>query len=136
MKRYLLDTNMMGHFINHRRGVDQRARKARQNGARLGTCIPVVGELFAGVELSASREKNLPRLRRALSRLICWPYDRTAAEEFGKIFAESRRAGRPMQVVDMQIAAITRTLGSCILVTADSDFAHVPRLSVENWATS
>jgi tRNA(fMet)-specific endonuclease VapC len=109
MKRYLLDTGTMGHFIDHRHGVDLRVCDARQLGARIGTCFPVIGELFAGVELSASREKNLPRLRRALTHLVCWPFDRAAAEEFGRVFAELRRAGRPMQLVDMQIAAVART---------------------------
>ena len=88
MKRYLLDTGIIGHFIDHRHGVDLRVCEARQLGARIGTCFPVIGELFAGVELSASREKNLPRLRRALTQLICWPFDRAAAEEFGRVFAE------------------------------------------------
>ena len=49
MTRYLLDTNAMGDFINRRRGVDERAKEARKQGARLGTCIPVLGELFFGV---------------------------------------------------------------------------------------
>ena len=40
----------MGDFINHRKGVDGKVREARQRGARLGTCFPVVGELFFGVE--------------------------------------------------------------------------------------
>jgi hypothetical protein len=44
--RYLLDTGMMGHFINHRRSVDVRVREANQRGARIGTCMPVVGEWF------------------------------------------------------------------------------------------
>ena len=45
---YLLDTNMMGHFIDHRRGVDVRVREARARGAVIGTCMPVVAELFFG----------------------------------------------------------------------------------------
>jgi tRNA(fMet)-specific endonuclease VapC len=73
----------MGHFVNHRCGVDQRV-----------------------------------------------------AEEFGRVFAELRRAGRPMQLVDMQIAAIARSLGNCTVVTTDSDLADVPRLDVEDWATA
>ena len=136
MKRYLLDTGIMGHFIDHRLGVDEHVRLARERGAHIGTCLPVVGELFAGVELSASREKNLPRLRRALARVICWPFDRAAAEEFGRVFAELRRGGRPMQVVDMQIAAIARSLGNCTVVSTDSDLADVPGLTVENWTPS
>jgi tRNA(fMet)-specific endonuclease VapC len=133
MKRHLLDTGTMGHFTDHRHGVDLRVGDTRQLGAPFGTCFPVIGGLFAGVELSASREKNLPRLRRALTHLICWPFDRAAAEEFGRVFAELRRAGRPMQLVDMQVAAIARSLGNCTVVNTDSDLADVTGLVVEDW---
>ena len=41
--------------------------------------------------------------------------------EYGRLYAALRRAGRPMQVVDMMIAAIARTLGNCTVVSADGD---------------
>jgi tRNA(fMet)-specific endonuclease VapC len=106
MRRYLLDTNAMGDFINHRRGVDERAREARSGGARFGTCIPVLGELFFGIEYSQSRDRNLDRLKRALTGLACWPYTREAAEEYGRLAAQLRRAGRTIQQVDLQLAAM------------------------------
>ena len=53
----------------------------------------------------------------------------------GVLFAELRRTGRPMQVVDMMIAAIAFSLGNCTVVSADSDLAAVPGLMVENWAS-
>jgi hypothetical protein len=37
VKRYLLDTNMMGHFLNHRYGVDEIAAIALS----LGRCTVV-----------------------------------------------------------------------------------------------
>lgn len=124
----------MGDLINHRSNVDVRARDARRNGARIGTCMPVVGELFFGVENSATREANLPKVVRALSRLICWPFDRAAAEEYGRIAAELKRIGRPMQQIDIQIAAIAFALGNCTVVSGDSDLKAVPGLKVEDWA--
>ncbi len=133
--RYLLDTGMMGDFIDHRRGVDSRVREARQQGARIGTCMPVVGELFFGMELSSNRDENLKTLKRALSGMVCWPFDRQAAEEFGRVAAALRRIGRPMQQIDIQIAAIALSLGNCTVVSGDSDLAAVPGLTVENWAT-
>ena len=51
MRRYLLDTGAVGNLINRRKGVDQRTRTARLAGAAVGTCIPVVGELFFGQSL-------------------------------------------------------------------------------------
>ena len=85
-ERYLLDTGMMGHFINHRRGVDVRIREANQRGARIATCMPVVGELFFGVEWSKTRDAKLQRLQRALSQIVCWPFDRKAARDVRRDF--------------------------------------------------
>jgi tRNA(fMet)-specific endonuclease VapC len=133
MRRYLLDTNAMGDFINRRRGVDERARDARKSGARLGTCTPVLGELFFGIEYSQSRDRNLGRLNRALAGLACWPYTREAAEEYGRLAARLKRIGRPIQQVDLQLAAIAPTLGQCTVVSEDSDLAAVPGLTVEGW---
>ena len=45
-----------------------------------------------------------------------------------------RRLGRPLQQVDIQIAAIALTLGDCVVVTKDSDLSDVPGLKVENWS--
>src|SRR5262249_45659007 len=130
-----LDAGIMRDFSNHRKGVDVKARDARQRGARIGTCLPVVGELFFGVEASATRDANLPKLRRALSGILCWPFDWAAAEEYGRLAAELQRLGRPMQQIDIQIAAIALSLRNCAVVSADSDLAAVPGLKVENWST-
>jgi tRNA(fMet)-specific endonuclease VapC len=136
VKRYLLDTGIVQHFINRRPGILQRVDAARHAGDRIGICTPVLGELRSGVEGSLSRDRNLQRLRHGLSRLLVWPYMNEAAEEFGRIFAELRRIGRPMQQIDIMIAAIAQSLGNCTIVTADSDLAAVPGGAVENWVGS
>src|SRR5260370_1059954 len=133
MRRYLLDTNMAADLIEKRGQVPERARYARRQGGRIGIGIPVLAELYYGVEFSASREKNLQRLRRALSGLTIWPFDEKAAAEFGRIRAELRRRGRPMQVIDIMLAATPLILGNFTLVSADSDRNAVPGLTVENW---
>lgn len=133
MRRYLLDTNMAGHFVDKREGVDERARQARGKGGRIGIGIPVLAELYYGVEFSASREKNLKRLRAALAELTIWPFDAIAAAEFGRLRADLRRRGRPMPVIDIMIGAIALTLGDTTVVTADTDFGAIPGLASENW---
>jgi tRNA(fMet)-specific endonuclease VapC len=135
MRRYLLDTNMAGDLINKRRGVDVRVREARRACGRIGIGIPVLAELYYGVEFSATREKNFQRLKKARGGLTIWPFDELAAAEFGRLRADLRRRGRPMQVIDIMIAAIALTLGNCTVVTADSDFFAIPQLPVENWAS-
>jgi predicted nucleic acid-binding protein len=69
MTRYLLDTNAVGDFLNHRYAVPARVRSARTRGSIIGTCEPVVAELFFGVENSATRDENLARLKRGLRRI-------------------------------------------------------------------
>ena len=65
MTRYLLDTGIAQDFINHRRGVRERVGERRHRGHRIGTCVPVLGELWAGIEGSSSRDRNETKLRRA-----------------------------------------------------------------------
>jgi tRNA(fMet)-specific endonuclease VapC len=133
MTRFLLDTNAMGDFIDHRRGVDARVRTARARGAASGTCLPVAAELFFGAEFSASRDINRPRVVRALSRSKCWPFDRKAVEEYGRIAIQLRRLGQPMQQIDIMVAAVAMSLGNGSVITDDTDLSAVPGLSVESW---
>jgi tRNA(fMet)-specific endonuclease VapC len=133
MTRYLLDTGLAGDFIDRRRGVHERARDEVSKGNRVGIGMPVLAELVYGIEWSASRDRNMQRLRTALPALKVWPFDEKAAFEYGRVAAELRRIGRPMQVVDMMIAAIAFSLGNCTVVSADNDLSAVPGLPVENW---
>jgi tRNA(fMet)-specific endonuclease VapC len=134
MSRYLLDTGI-AQEVNRRNGVPEQVLAVRRRANRIGNCTPVPGELWSGVEGSTSRERNLHRLRLALSRLVVWPYTNEAAERFGQIFAELRRIGRPMQQIDIMVASIALSLGDCTVVPKDADLSAVPGLRVENWAT-
>lgn len=83
----------------------------------------------------AQRDANLLLLRRAVSQLSIWPYTPEAAAEYGRIFVELKRAGRPIQQIDMQIGAIARTLPNCVIVSKDGDFGEISGVTVENWAS-
>jgi tRNA(fMet)-specific endonuclease VapC len=69
-----------------------------------------------------------------LAGLTVWPFDEKAAAEFGRLRAELRRRGRPMQVIDIMIAAVALSLGNTTVVSADSDLSAVPGLTVEDWS--
>ena len=134
MRRYLLDTNAAGHYINRRLGIRERAMSEVARGNRLGICVPVLGELWFGVEASASREQNLQRLLVAVADLTVWPYDSAAAQEYGRIATQLKRSGRTIQQIDMQIAAVALLLGNCTVVSTDRDMTFIAGLAVENWA--
>jgi tRNA(fMet)-specific endonuclease VapC len=124
---------MAGHYINRRQGVFDRARIEVANGNPIGIGVPVLAELVAGIEHSSSRDRNMKRLKTTLASLRLWPFDSSAAFEYGRIYAELARLGRPIGVVDMMIAAIAMTLGNCKVVSSDSDFLAVPGLKLEDW---
>src|SRR5437870_4738145 len=62
MRRYLLDTGIAADYINRRHGVYERARAEVARGNRIGISVPVLAELYYGIEFSESREKNMQRL--------------------------------------------------------------------------
>ena len=66
MKKLLLDSGIVGAFINRRGNVFDRLQSAVREGNRIGTCLPVVAELVYGIENSTSRERNLDTLQRNL----------------------------------------------------------------------
>ena len=136
MTRYILDTNALSDFIHRRNGVEGMVHVARTRGDRIGTCVPVIGELMYGVERSATRDENRKRVRTGLSQIVIWPYTREAGDEFGRLRAELKRIGRPMQIVDIQLAAIALSLGNCTVVTTNSDLRAVPGLAVETWVAA
>ena len=134
-RRYILDSNALADLIYRRRGVYQRATTEQKRGAKIGSCSPVMGELYFGVENSSSRDENLVTLETGSRALRIWPYRIEEARLFGRLRAMLKKMGRPMQVVDIQLAAVAFSLGNCTVVTSDSDLSAIPGLSVENWAT-
>jgi tRNA(fMet)-specific endonuclease VapC len=135
MTRYLLDSGILSDLINRRNGVRERCRTEVARGHKIGTCVPVLAELAYGVEYGENRDRNMASLLSVLPSIKLWPFERDAALRYGFLAAELRRMGRPMQVVDIMIAAVALTLGDCTVVSKDNDLSAVPGLVVENWAS-
>lgn len=90
----------------------------------------VLGELEGGFELGSRQREN----RAALAELLSEPFVRVrhvtpaTARRYGEVFAHLRRAGTPIPVNDMWIAAATLECGGHLL-TFDGQYNHVPALS-------
>lgn len=59
MTRYLLDTGIAGDYMNRRRGVYERARQSVADGHKIGIAVPVLEELFYGVEYSNDPDRHV-----------------------------------------------------------------------------
>ena len=89
----------------------------------------VMGELEAGFRLGRRTEENRVTLSEFLSEpfVAVLPVSRRVARRYGQVFAQLRRAGTPIPVNDIWIAACTLERGAHLL-TFDRDFERVENL--------
>ena len=134
MKRFLFDTGIAGMYISRIANIRERSMEEAARGNRIGISLINLAELYYGVENSTTKEKNLKRLTAHLQHFTIWPFTQAAAREFGRLATILKKIGRPMQQIDIMIAAVAMTIPHCTVVTRDTDLSAVPGLSVENWA--
>jgi tRNA(fMet)-specific endonuclease VapC len=131
----MLDTNTVSYIVKG------KSRAARARLAGLGTdesaCISIVTEFE--LEFGLAKRPNAGELRHALrwflARIRVLPLGSAEARANGQLRVKQEAQGRPLESMDMLIAAHAITVGA-ILVTRDGVFRHVPDLAGrENWAT-
>lgn len=123
--RVVLDTSAYSHFrANHPEVVDRIAT------ADL-VCVPttVLGELEAAFRMGRRASDNRTKLESFLQEDFVSVVSVTSdvARRYGELFVELRRAGTPIPVNDIWIAAATIDAGAHLL-TFDTDFDRIPRL--------
>jgi tRNA(fMet)-specific endonuclease VapC len=132
-----LDTNAVIALLNERTSpVLARIEVAIGVGTPLAISSIVLFELRYGAAKSARPERNVQRIVDFLAGPIdVLPFDPADAEEAGDIRAALERAGTPIGPYDILVAAQARRRDA-LLVTANArEFARVPRLKFEDWAT-
>jgi tRNA(fMet)-specific endonuclease VapC len=131
MTGYLLDTNAWIAFMKGHVGVT--AAVQRVGVQALYMCSPVWFELWFGACKSQRVAHNQARVRDLASQVASLPFDDKAAEVCGEIRALLASQGRPIGPYDLQIAAIARAAGLCLVTHNVSEFNRVPDLQIENW---
>jgi tRNA(fMet)-specific endonuclease VapC len=129
MAGYLLDTNQLSEAVQPVSRVRERIAQARRGGARIGTCVPVLCELEAGLQ---RQERYRHTLHAVLHDIRIWPIDRETARLYGTIYIDLVRRGRVLAQVDIMLAALARQHGYT-LITSDLDFASLQDLRIEDW---
>jgi len=91
--------------------------------------VTVLGELEAAFTLGSRSKENRAALRQFLDEPFVQPLHVTpaVARRYGLTFAQLRRAGTPIPVNDIWIAATTLDCGGHLL-TFDADFRRVEGL--------
>jgi predicted nucleic acid-binding protein len=133
MAAYLLDTNHVGMAVDRTSVVGLRIFQARMAGVRLGTCVPVLCEIEAGMRQVRQKLKYRRDLNHLLLQLRLWPTDLTTARIYGDIYTELRRRGRALSQVDIMVAALARQMKLTVLTT-DGDFEALPDIQTADWS--
>ena len=133
MPAYLLDTNHVGMAVDRASVVGQRIFEARLAGIRLGTCLPVLCEIEAGLRQVRHKMKYRRDLNHLLLQLRLWPVDLKTARFYGDLYMELRRRGRVLSQVDIMVAALARQMKLTILTT-DLDFEALPDIRTADWS--
>ena len=123
--RIVLDTSAYSHF----RGGHAQVLDALARAERVLIPVTVVGELEAAFEWGSRAREN----RRALEDFLEEPFvdvlsiTPSVARQYGRVFAGLRRAGTPIPVNDIWIAASVIDCGGTLL-TFDRDFDRIAGL--------
>jgi len=103
-------------------------------GIVVGTCLPVICEIEAGIYHVRNPDAYRENLARVLKQVRLWPLDLEICTAYGAIHADLQRRGRALSQVDIMLAAMASAM-RLTLVTTDRDFEALPDLTVENWMT-
>ncbi len=131
MARYMLDTNTISYFV---RG-NERVEKAIFSRSYSELCISSVteAELLYGIAKRPQALRYEKTIFEFLSRVESLPFASVEAQSFANARAAVERKGKPLNLMDMLIAAHALSVGA-VLVTSDKVFSYVEGLELENWA--
>jgi tRNA(fMet)-specific endonuclease VapC len=133
MLKYLLDTNIVIYVIK-RRPIEVLGL-FNEHAGRMAMSAITLSELYHGAEKSAKVSQNLEVIEEFSSLLEVLPYSAKASAHYGSIRSALEKAGQPIGVNDLHIAAHARSEGLVVVTNNVSEFARVPGLMVENWVT-
>jgi tRNA(fMet)-specific endonuclease VapC len=128
---FLIDTNIA---IDIRDGRENVIRKFEPNIGSVVMSALTMAELQRGIYKNAANTSvRQSRLKTVLEYIPVLPFDEAAAEAYGRIIALCGWVkGRDF---DRMIAAHAMSARAVLVTNNAADFADIPGLTFENWAT-
>lgn len=131
MLKYLLDTNMV-IYVMKRRPIEVLIM-FNDNAGRMAMSAITLSELYHGAEKSAKVAQNMEVVEEFASLVQVLAYSAKASQHYGAIRSQLEKAGQPIGVNDLHIAAHARSEGLVVVTNNTSEFSRVSGLMVENW---
>ncbi len=117
-------------------GNDQLKQKVRDIGvSNIAVSNAVLAELYYGAYNSLKIKSNLATIEAFSKYLTKFSDSVESALLFGKIKAELKKQGKPIEDFDILVASIS-IANDCILVTHNTNhFSRISDLQIEDWLT-
>ncbi len=128
---YLLDSDTL--IENLRNSARVRARLIEKASIPKAISVITYGELLYGAKVSKQAEKNLAIIRGLPDIFPIVGIGRSIMETFIDIKRNLEVEGRPLDDMDLLIAATALTLNYCLVTNNIRHFGRVAGLDLENW---
>lgn len=92
-----------------------------------------VAELIHGAHKSSQTAKHLAQVDVLLAAFRVLPFDEQAARRCGWLKATLEKAGAPLHLADLQIAAIALRHNLPLVTHNEKHFRRIPNLQLEDW---
>lgn len=129
-RRFMLDTNIVSAYMKGNPSVDERLSVLDPDE----WCISAItrAELRFGAELSGSdRLQQLVEDFVTLAQTL--PWDASAADTYGRLRAQLRKAGTPIGPLDEMIASHALATNLELITNNTRHFEKVPGLTIRDW---
>ena len=129
MKKIILDTNAYTKLLLG----DEQILQALGNADSIFVPVIVLGELFTGFRGGTKEKNNRQILEQFLMKpqVEIVPIGKDTAEIFSEIKYALRRAGTPLPINDIWIAACAIEVGA-IIISYDNHFLKIPKVRLWN----
>ena len=131
----LLDTDVLSNLLRRKPSASLIAKISSIPRGQQFTSSITLGEMLYGAYRMRDRTHLfLQRIRSIFQEdLPVLPFDRSAAERYGRLRADLDRRGTPLADADLRIGSIALARGLTVVTGNVRHFQRIPGLAVENW---
>ena len=134
MIRYLFDTDTASYFLKGKHPALQKRARAALEAKSIAISVITEAELRFGLALVPKATRLQAAVEIFLSATPCFDWTRSAAEHYARLAADMKRTGKPIGILDTQIAAHALAENLVLITNNTRHFGTIAGLKIENWA--
>jgi tRNA(fMet)-specific endonuclease VapC len=128
----ILDTDVVSELMRPEPASALIDRLAQVPAAEQCTTAVTIGELAYGA-MRVDRPELYERATQLLAGAVVIPFDREAAERYGRIRSDLEREGKRLPDPDLRIAATVLAHDGILITGNTKHFARVAGLRIQDW---